>query len=427
MPRRRRPTAREGADGWWHVWVTVGTKPNGRPDQRHIKRKTKDLAEEAADELLDELRAGRVTKSGGKPTLQEWLTIYLDTIAPRRCNPGTVYDYRSKMRNWVDPDYGAKRIDRFTAEDLDAIYLNMARCGKAPSHQLKVHRILSRALDIAERRGLVGRNVARLVDAPSVDPVKTQAFAEEVALRILDVAQRRRNPTRWSVAFAIGLRQGEALGLRWEDPDDGTELVDLDAGVMHVWWQLRRRIYEHGCGGGCGRKRGADCPTRRGGGLVYVKTKGKSRRSIPIPPPLIRPLKAHRAAQRRERMKHRGEWTAGPAVFTTADGRLLDPRDDYDEWVSILEEAGVPRRKLHLMRHTAATLLLAQGVDVRVVQELLGHRDIRTTQGYTQDVDVLLEEAVKRIGDALFKKRPAKRAAKIKGVPKGVLKAVDQD
>jgi hypothetical protein len=149
-------------DGRWHVWVTVGTKPNGRPDQRHIKRKTQDLAEEAADELLDELRPDRVTKAGRKPTVQEWLTTYLDTIAPRRCNPGTVYDYRSKMRNWVYPDYGAKRIDRFSAggpgRDLPQA---MDRCGKAPSHQLKVHRILSRALDIAERRGLVGRNVAR--------------------------------------------------------------------------------------------------------------------------------------------------------------------------------------------------------------------------------------------------------------------------
>jgi integrase len=256
--------------------------------------------------------------------------------------------------------------------------------------------------------------------------VKTQAFAEEVALRILDVAQRRRNPTRWSVAFALGLRQGEAIGLRWEDPDDGTELVDLDAGVMHVWWQLRRRIYEHGCGGGCGRKRGADCPTRRGGGLVYVKTKGKSRRSIPIPPPLIRPLKAHRAAQRRGahgpprgvdgwagRVHHRGRTAARPARRLRRVG--VHPRGGRR----------TAARKLHLMRHTAATLLLAQGVDVRVVQELLGHRDIRTTQGYTQDVDVLLEDAVKRIGDALFKKRPAKRAAKIKGVPKGVLKAVE--
>lgn len=413
MSRRRRPVAREGQDGLWHVWVTVGAKPNGRPDQRHIKRRAKDLAEEAADELLDEVKAGRVTKPGAKPTVKSWLDTYLDTIAPRRCNPGTVYDYRSKMRNWVYPKYGAKRLDRFAPEDLDAIYLHMAQCGKAQSHQLKVHRILSRALDIAVRRGLVSHNVAKMVDAPSVEPVKVQALAEEVAHRILDATASRRNPTRWSVAFALGLRQGEAIGLRWEDPADGTALVDLDAGLIHVWYQLRRQIYRHGCGGTCGRKRAAECPQRSGGGgLVYAKTKGKSRRTVPIPPELVPALRAHRSAQLAERLAYPGEWRAGPAVYTTADGRLCDPREDYDEWVAILAEAGVRHVKPHVMRHTAATLLLLQGVDVRVVQELLGHRDIRTTQGYTQGVSVLLEEAVKQT----LLSRP-----KIKGARKGVL------
>lgn len=401
MARRRRPTAREGKDGYWHVWVSVGTKPNGRPDQRHISRPTQDEAEEAADELLDTLKkTGAVTKAGKKLTVQEWLDTYLDTIAPRRCNPGTVYDYRSKMRNWVYPEYGQLRLEKFTPEHLDAIYTAMAKAGKAPSHQLKVHRILSRALDIALRRGHVVRNVAKLVDAPSVDPAKTEALAETYTRQVLAVAQGRRNTIRWSVAFALGLRQGEALGLRWRV--DGQDIVDLDAGVVHVWWQLRRRIYEHGCGNTCGRKRGAECPKRSGGGLMFVKTKGKSRRSIPIPPQLLPAFKAHRKAHRKEQLKRGGKWNDNDVVFANEDGSLIDPRDDYDEWVSILQEAGVPHKKLHIMRHSAATMLLAQGVDIRVVQEVLGHRDIRTTQGYTQGANELMAEAVKKLGGHLF-------------------------
>ncbi|MCW6005546.1 site-specific integrase [Micromonospora sp. CPCC 205371] len=401
MARRKRPVARRGADGYWHVWVTVGTKPNGRPDQRHISRPTQDEAEEAADELLDSLRQnGAVPKAGKKLTVEEWLTTYLDTIAPRRCNPGTIYDYRSKLRNWVYPKYGHKRIDRFTPENLDAIYTEMDRAGKASSHQLKVHRILSRALDIAMRRGHVGRNVAKLVDAPSADDVKTEAMAEKYALQILKVAADRRNTVRWSIAFALGLRQGEAIGLRWHV--DGHDLVDLDEGVIHVWYQLRRRIYEHGCGGSCGRKRGADCPDRSGGGLMFVKTKGKSRRTIPIPEQLLPAFRTHRRQQRKEMLRYHGTWPDHGAVFTTVDGRLVDPRDDYDEWVSILLEAGVPKRKLHIARHTAATLLLAQGVDIRTVQKILGHRDIRTTQGYTQGADELMKAAADKIGGRLF-------------------------
>jgi integrase len=317
------------------------------------------------------------------------------------------------MRNWVYPQFGHIRVDKLTPGNLDAIYMEMKRQGKAQSHALKVHRILSRGLDIAMRRGLVAVNVCKLVDSPSVDPVNVKALGEEIALKILATARERRNPERWSIAFALGLRQGEAIGLRWEDPDDGSPLVDLDTGVMRVWWQLRRRIYKHGCGGTCGRKRGADCPQRSGGGLVYVKCKGKSRRTVPIPPELIPTLAAAKRRQAAERLACPVEWRAGPAVFTTADGRLIDPRDDWNEWKSILAEAGVRHVKPHIARHTAATLLLTQGVDVRVVQRLLGHRDIRTTQGYTQDVDLLLEDAVR--------KTVLRPRRKINGVSEGVL------
>ena len=89
-------------------------------------------------------------------------------------------------------------------------------------------------------------------------------------------------------------------------------------------------------------------------------------------------------------------------MFTHQDGRLIDPREDYDEWVETLQEAGVPHRKLHIMRHTAATMLLAQKVDIRTVQKILGHRDIRATSAHTQGADSLMKDAAKAIGQKLF-------------------------
>ncbi|MBN1250240.1 MAG: site-specific integrase [Anaerolineae bacterium] len=277
----------------------------------------------------------------------------------------------------------------------------MDRAGKAASSQLKLHRVLRRALRIAHRRGLVVRNIADLIDPPTVEDSKFVAMTEEYTAKVLDLVRDRRNGVRWSVAFALGLRQGEAIGLRWEV--DGQVLVDLEAAELHVWWQLVRRRWRHGCTSApCGKKRGADCPQRHGGGLVWVKTKGKSRRSIPLPPELVPALRRHRAAQKRDRLAFPGEWPGHGAVFTHEDGRLIDPREDYDEWVGILRAAGVPHRKLHIMRHTAATMLLAQGVDIRTVQKILGHRDIRTTSIYTQGADELMRDAAKAIGRKLF-------------------------
>ncbi|MCX5119251.1 site-specific integrase [Micromonospora sp. NBC_00362] len=394
-PRLPYPTIKQGDDGWWHAYVTVGSKPNGRADQRHVRRKTKDATVARVDELLAQRRSGAVTKAGRAPTVQSWMETYLTDVAPRRCNPATLYDYRSKCRNWIYPHLGKTRLDKLKPDQLDAMYLAMERQGKASSHALKVHRIMTRALEVALRRGMVARNVAKLIDAPSGRSPKMAFLTEPEAAKVLVAAAELRNSARWSVALALGLRQGEALGLRWAH-------VDLGIGHMEIPKQLRRRIYEHGCGGTCDRKRGADCPQRSEGGLQLVDPKGKSERTLPIPAPLVEKLRAHRAAQDAERAAAGEWWVEGDFVFAQNDGRPLDPRQDYQVWRDLLDTAGVKRVRLHDARHTAATLMVAQGVDLHVVKDVLGHTDIRTTQGYAKVVSELTREATDRMGRLLL-------------------------
>lgn len=395
-------------DGWWHAWVTVGAKPNGRPDQRHVKRRTREAAEARIDELLAQRKTGKVEKAGRKPTVQEWLETYFEKIAPRRCDPTTVYDYRSKCRTWVYPSHGRKRVDRFASEDLDDIYLTMARAGKADSTILKLHRILSRALEVAFRRGVVPVNVAKLIDPPTAKKVEIKPLSEAEAVTVVESAELKRNAARWSVALALGLRQGEALGLRWE-------YVDLDAAKMRVWWQLHRRSFAHGCEGTCGRRRGGNCPQRVlplrsgdvhvKGGLILKEPKGKSRREIPLPAELLEALKAHREVQDLEKMMAGDAYESWGFVFARLDGSPIDPGEDWDQWKALLKAAGVRDARVHDGRHTAATVLLALGVKIEVVQELLGHSDIRLTRGYAQVASAMAREATDRIGSALLKKR----------------------
>ncbi len=427
MARNRYPKVSKLADGMWHAYVTVGTKPNGRPDQRHVKRTTRVEVEDRVDELLDQRRTGAVVKPGRGTTVEQWLTTYLDTVAPRRCDPSTVYDYRSKLRNWVFPVIGGTRVDKLKPDQLDDVYLRMARAGKADSSILKTHRILSRALEIAYRRGLVPRNVAKLIDAPTSKRVEITPLTEAEAIAVLDAAAsgRRRNVARWSVGLALGLRQGEALGLRWP-------YVDLDAGEIRVWWQLHRRSFEHGCGfkssaenlnsaaanssrPTCGKRRGGNCPARVlplrsgeqvvDGGLILKEPKGKSRRTVPIPAELVAALVAHKEVQDLERQYAGGAYARHGFVFAHADGRPLDPGDDFDDWKDLLAAAGVRDARVHDGRHTAATLLLAQGVRAEVVQELLGHSDIRVTRGYSHVASAMARAATDGMGAALLRGR----------------------
>ncbi|GAA4875686.1 tyrosine-type recombinase/integrase [Actinomycetospora straminea] len=408
----RRPNGRssiyEGADGW-HGYVTVGYRADGKPDRRHVRGRTQKIVTKKVQDLERDRERGEVRKPGTAPTVAVWMTTYLDTIAPQKVQPKTLDAYWSQASNWIIPHLGGVRLDRLAPEHLDRLYQAMLEAGRAPTMVLKTHRIISRALKIAHRRGHVSRNVAQLVDPPSAPALEQQQLSLAEAKRVLGVVEPRRNGTRWSVALSCGLRQGEALGLRWE-------YVDLETGDLKVWWQLQRNQWRHGCDDphACGsrlhrstcapacRRHASRCPQRYGGGLVFRRPKGKSKRTVTLPAPLVAKLREHKAAQDAERDEAGELWTDLGLVFSQPYGRPIDPRADWLEWKELLREAGVREVRVHDTRHTAGTLLVAQGVHIRTVQEILGHSDVRTTQGYTHVSSDVARDAAQRMGSALW-------------------------
>ncbi|XKK63931.1 integrase [Streptomyces sp. ARC32] len=373
MSSGRRPNGESSvyfseADGKWHGWVTVGTKPNGAPDRRHRMGADEDVVRAKVRQLERERDAGKTRKAGRPPTVQQWLTTWMDTACARKVADGTMSprsldDYRSKCKLYLFPGIGKHRVDKLEASHLDALYLSMIKRGLSSGTVLKTHRIVSRALKVAWQREIVTRNVALMVEPPSAAEGEIEPFTQAEARALLAEAADRRNGARWSVALAEGLRQGEALGLRWK-------YVDLDAGVMKIWWQLQRLTWQHGCEdphacgakhhrkackAGCAahakRKRGCPkpcpkgctdhakaCPERTGGGLVFREPKGKNKRLAPIPPPLVPLLKAHRKDQVRERLAAGELWrnttscsaspTAGRSIraWTGRSSRTSSPR-----------------------------------------------------------------------------------------------------
>lgn len=219
---------------------------------------------------------------------------------------------------------------------------------------------------------------------------------------MLQAAQSTSQPARWSLALSLGMRQGEALGLLWED-------VDLDEGVLRVRRAVQRHTWEHGCEASdgqpsCRRKRGAECQHRTGGGLVLVEPKTKaSKRTNVLPAPLVEELRAHRAQVNRRRLAAGEAWDAThDLVFPAAGGGLIDPSRDHTEWKSLLKKAGLRDVRLHDARHTAATLLLVQGVDLRTVMSIMGWTEMATAQRYTHAVDELRRRAARQMGALLW-------------------------
>jgi integrase len=256
---------------------------------------------------------------------------------------------------------------------------------------LRVHRIISRALKVAMHRQRVHRNVATLVDAPAQrrSEVATALTLEE-ATAVLHAARGLRNEARWTVALALGLRQSEALALQWKD-------IDLLNGTLAV----RRTLHRV-----------------KGKGLVYEPPKtARSLRTLALPIPLVRALYEHKIRQTGERMLAADEWQDEDLVFAQPNGRPIDKKADYDAWRSLLKSAGVRHVRLHDGRHTAATLLLSEGVHPRVVMELLGHSHMRTTMDiYSHVMPALAREAADRMGAVLLGNGPSRTPATTSGL-----------
>jgi hypothetical protein len=246
MTASRKPNGRssiyQGRDGKWHGWVTMGVKTNGSADRRHRTADTQASVTAKVRKLETERDAGKTSKPGKVPTVAQWMRTYINDIAPLRVTQGTIdKTYRPKTERWIIPKLGRHRLDRLTPEHLYKFYKSLRQDdGLAANTIVQIHRILSRALKIAVRQEIIGRNPCTMMDAPQPEEPEHENLTGAEARAFLKTTAKRRNGTRWSIALALGLRQSEALGLWWK-------YVDLDKGVIYVHWQITHARYKHGC------------------------------------------------------------------------------------------------------------------------------------------------------------------------------------
>lgn len=413
MPAKKKRDDGEGSayqlrDGRWRAEVTIGWEIiPGRARKKRVRRyvygQSEQEAKAARRELLRKRDAGELP-IGDAVTVAAWMTYWLDEIAVYRCVPKTMESYRTLTRNWIIPTIGDVRLRALEPEHVERLQKAMragrewtitTKTGKtrvipkkplSASSRLQAHRVLTRALKVAQQRGKLSRNPAALIDAPSASSIRADEYlAPELARAFLAAVAGRWNAARWSVGLAIGPRQGEVLGLLW-DAD-----VDLEGGTVTFQRQLQRL---------------------RGEGLVLVPyTKGgKDPRVVALPPQLLTQLRAHRKAQLERRLAIGDEWRQseqGDLVFTTPYGRAVEPRRDWQEWTDLLKEIGAEHIRQHGGRHTAATLMLVQGVDIRVVQEILGHApgSAVTRKLYQHVTAELNQQATGAVADALWGKQ----------------------
>lgn len=402
---RRKPNGEStvylGVDGWWHGRVTVGVKDDGRPDRRHVMAGSEADVRRKVRDLERAREAGTVSKAGQRWTVASWLTHWVENIASGSVRDNTLSGYRVAVNRHLIPGVGGHRLDRLEPEHLEKLYRRMMAAGSAPATAHQAHRTIRTALNEAVRRGHLVRNPATITRAPRLPEEEIEPYSMNETRRILDAAAERPNGARWALALALGLRQGEALGLKWSD-------VDLDAGTLTVRRGRQRPRWRHGCGSTpCGRRHGGFCPMRIAVREETAETKSRAgRRIIGLPDQLVALLRQHGMDQAAKREHAAQLWQQGGWLFATPTGGPLNPRTDYTEWKRLLIAAGVRDARLHDARHTAATVLLVLGVPDRVVMDIMGWSSSAMAKRY-QHITATVRRDVARRLDGLIWDRPS--------------------
>jgi integrase len=305
--------------------------------------------------------------------LDRWLTDSVrDTV-----RQNTWERYEQIVRLHIKPALGRVKLKSLTPTHVRALYRDKLDAGLATRTVQYIHTTLHKALKQAMNDRLVPRNVTEAVKAPRPSSKEVMPLSAGQARALLKAARGDRFEAIYVLAITAGLREGELLGLKWEDVDLGTEKLSVRRGLTI---------------------------TKYGPALGAPK-RNKSRRSIRLTAPAAEALKRHKLTQKAERLRLGSLWEDNDLIFPNQTGGLMRPWSlTGGPSLRLLRRAGLPETtRFHDLRHTCATLLLSKGVHPKIVQELLGHASISITlDTYSHVLPNMQEKAVDAMESALF-------------------------
>lgn len=343
--------------GTWTLVVDIG-QPGGR--RRQVKRRgfpTKKAAQAERDAIVESVRSGQWVEPDRR-TLGPYLDAWVKRLPVEGLAPATVAQYRDIVKLYVQPYAIAEvALQSVSAVDLDDLYAELMDRKLSARTVRLVHTVVRRALGDAVAKGVLTRNPADVASPPSRKASRRKELTVWTPGELRSVLGHLNLQDGYHTAVAVlaatGLRRSEALGLWWSD-------IDLDEGRLTV----RRTVVSVS-------------------GTATVQHLGKtdhSLRAVDMGPATVAMLRAWRKEQVRQRLALGAGWRGSdPFVCTTTVGTMLDPRKVAHRLDQLAKAADVPRIRVHDLRHTHATHLLAAGVNPKVVSERLGHASVSFT------------------------------------------------
>jgi len=343
-------------NGTWAAQYTVWTA-EGRK-RRSVSGKTRaEVSRKLTEAMAD--RDGGLLHDAGKLTVGEYLNRWLADSVKGTVKETTYANYAYIAHKHVSPALGHVKLKTLTPAHVRDLYGEKARTNLAATTVKKMHVVLRKALSQTVSDGLIPRNAADGVKPPRVGAPgeEIKPIGSEACAKFLEASRGERLEALYVLAVHCGLREGELLALRWED-------VYLEA--VRPTMLVRRTL-----------TRGEDGR----GWVVGASTKSGKGRRVRLTRRAVTALKDHRKRQLEERMCLAGLWQDQGLVFAGETGSFINPSNLRNRSFKRIKARSGVREDLrfHDLRHTCATLLLSEGVNAKVVSELLGHASITIT------------------------------------------------
>ena len=362
----------------WSWVVEMGKNSEGKRRQKSKGGyETKAEAEKALAKVLHELN----TDTYVEPTKDDVATYFASWLKNKQATvrPGTFRTYSWLVNYHIIPKLGHIKLASLTPQHLISMYDQLHNGEKPLSAQTTthVHKILHDALKTAVQWGLLTKNVSDLVKPPKIPKVEMKTWTEDEVVRFLDFTKNSRYHIVFLLAVTTGMRRGELLALRWED-------VDLKLGRLCV-----RRSYTRGLVG-----------------HIFQEPKTAAGiRTIALPQQTVEALKKQKAVLDEDRAKAEeagATYNDHGLVVQTRNGFPVGPYYLEGRWLDLLRKSGLPKIRLHDLRHTHASLLLKANVHPKVVSERLGHSSVVITlDKYSHLFPTLQQEAAEKLDELL--------------------------
>ena len=365
----------------WEITIETPSDPITKKRNRTTKtvKGTKKEAEQVLRKLISEAEKGyHVTNN--KITILEWVQTWIEVYITPNVSPTTLSRYQGMIKRYINPLLGSMQVQQLTTLAVQS-WVNGLKVSPASGKEMSAatikhtYHVLKGAMDKAVLAGIIPRSPCQGIMLPKGEKKAAVVYDEQQIQQLIQAAKGTEMELPIDMELCLGLRRGELLGLQWED-------VDWKKGKIHI---IRTRVVVNGKS------------------VVKDPKTATSKRTIDVPVRLMEKLKKHQRTCQMNRLRMGEDYTATDYIIVHPDGKPIYPEYLSQMLTKLQKKYDLPQCRFHDLRHLCASIMLMQGVNVKVAQERLGHKDISTTLNiYSHVLPSSAKEAAEKIGELVY-------------------------